>query len=37
MLDTISAMMTLKSWSREDATQNDKIDSKVKESRLVKR
>ena len=35
-LDTISSLMTLKSWSREDVTQNDEIDSEVKESRLVK-
>ena len=35
-LDTISALMTLKSWSREDATRADEMDSKVEESRLVK-
>ena len=34
--DTISALMTLKSWSREDATRDNEINSKVEESRLVK-
>ena len=34
--DIISALMTLKSWSREDATQDDEMDSEVEESRLVK-
>ena len=33
---TISALMTLKSWSCEDATQDDEMDLKVEESRLVK-
>ena len=35
-LYTISPLMTLKSWSREDATRDDEMDSKVEESRLVK-
>ena len=34
--NTISALMTLKSWSREDATRDDEMDSEVEESRLVK-
>ena len=34
--DTISALMTLKFWSREDVTRDDEIDSEVEESRLVK-
>ena len=34
--DIISALMTLKSWSREDATRDDKIYLEVEESRLVK-
>ena len=35
-LNNISALMTLKPWSREDATRDDEIDSEVEESRLVK-
>ena len=34
--DTISALMTLKSLSHEDATEDDEIDSEVEESRFVK-
>ena len=34
--DTISAFMTLKSWSGEDATRDDEMDLEVEESRLVK-
>ena len=34
--DTISDLMTLKSWSREDATRDDEMDSEVEQSRLVK-
>ena len=34
--DTISALMTLKSWSCEDVTRDNEIDSEVEESRLVK-
>ena len=34
--NTISALMTLKSWSREDVTQDDEMDLEVEESRLVK-
>ena len=29
-LDTISSLMSVKSWSREDATRDDEIDSEVK-------
>ena len=36
MPDTIYALMTLKSWSCEDATKGDEIDSEVEESRFVK-
>ena len=36
VLDTVSALMTLKSWTREDPTQVDEIDSIVEENRLVK-
>ena len=32
---TISALMTLKSWSCEDATWDDEMDSEVDESRLM--
>ena len=35
-LDTISTLMTLKWWSREDATEDDEIDSEVKDSTFVK-
>ena len=35
-LYTISALMTVKSWSREGVIDDDEIDSKVEESRLVK-
>ena len=34
--NTISAMMTLKSWSCEDATEDDEIDSEVEDSTFVK-
>ena len=34
--DTMSALMTLKSLSQEDATEDDEIDSEVEESRFVK-
>ena len=35
-LDTISALMTLKSWTHENFTQVYEIDCEVKESELVK-
>ena len=34
--DTISAFMTLKSWTPEDVTQANESDCKVEESGLVK-
>ena len=34
--DTISVLMTLKSWTREDFTQAHESDCEVKESGLVK-
>ena len=34
--DTISSLMTLKSWTREDVTQAHESDCKVEESGLVK-
>ena len=34
--DTISPLMTLKSWSREDATRDGEIDLEVEENRLLK-
>ena len=34
--DTISPLMTLKSWSREDATEDDKINLEVEDSTFVK-
>ena len=35
MSDTISALMTLKSWSPKDAAEDDAIDSEVEESSFV--
>ena len=36
MPDTISALMNLKSWSHEDATQANEIESKIEEIGLMK-
>ena len=33
-LDTISALMIVKSWSREDAADDDEIDSKLNKVEL---
>ena len=34
--NTISALMTLKSWSCEDATEDDEINSEIEDTTFVK-